>query len=80
MTRITLRDVPVSLHAVLKERARSHRRSLNQEVITILEKAVNLEEADRRAAMKRIKQRRKSGPATDETPQERKRQMREGLT
>ena len=73
MARITLRDVPVSLHVVLKERARSHRRSLNQEVIMILE------EADRWAAMERIKQRRKSGPAADETPQERKRQMREGL-
>ena len=37
MPTLTLRDVPQQLHAWLKRRASAHRRSLNQEVIALLE-------------------------------------------
>jgi plasmid stability protein len=34
---VTLRDVPVELHSWLKRRAASHHRSVNKEVIALLE-------------------------------------------
>ena len=34
---ITIKDVPKRLYCVLKERAEGHRRSLNKEVLAILE-------------------------------------------
>jgi plasmid stability protein len=40
MASITLKALPPSLHRALKARALSHKRSLNQEVIAILNQAV----------------------------------------
>lgn len=40
MPAITLKSLPVSLHRSLKSRAARHKRSLNQEVIAVLEEAV----------------------------------------
>lgn len=37
MPNVTLRDVPADLHSWLKQRAASHHRSVNKEVITLLE-------------------------------------------
>jgi plasmid stability protein len=37
MPNVTLRDVPVGLHSWLKQRAASHHRSVNKEVIALLE-------------------------------------------
>lgn len=37
MPNVTLRDVPADLHAWLKQRAASHHRSVNKEVIALLE-------------------------------------------
>ena len=37
MPNVTLRDVPTELHAWLKQRAASHHRSVNKEVIALLE-------------------------------------------
>lgn len=37
MPNVTLRDVPTDLHAWLKQRAASHHRSVNKEVIALLE-------------------------------------------
>ena len=37
MATLTIRNLPEDLHAALKERARKNRRSLNQEVISILD-------------------------------------------
>lgn len=36
MATLTIRNLPEDLHAMLKERARKNRRSLNQEVIAVL--------------------------------------------
>jgi plasmid stability protein len=41
MAAITLKSVPAALHRQLKARAVRHKRSLNQEVIAMLEKAVS---------------------------------------
>jgi plasmid stability protein len=40
MAAITLKALPASLHRTLKSRAARHKRSLNQEVIAVLEEAV----------------------------------------
>lgn len=37
---LTLKNVPVRLHRLLKEQAREHKRSLNQEVILCLERTL----------------------------------------
>jgi plasmid stability protein len=41
MPAITLKALPVSLHRTLKHRAARHQRSLNQEVISLLQEAVS---------------------------------------
>lgn len=40
MAAITLKSLPPSLHRALRSRAARHKRSLNQEVIAVLEEAV----------------------------------------
>jgi plasmid stability protein len=40
MPSLTIKGLPDELHARLKERAERHRRSMNSEVITILERAL----------------------------------------
>lgn len=40
MAAITLKDIPTPLYRSLKARARRHKRSLNKEVIALLEEAV----------------------------------------
>lgn len=40
MKTITLKDIPLPVHAALKQRARQHGRSLNKEVLACLEMAV----------------------------------------
>jgi len=40
MAAITLKSLPATLHRTLKARAARHKRSLNQEVIAVLEAAV----------------------------------------
>jgi len=42
---LTLKNVPRHLHRVLKAQARRHKRSLNQEAILCLERAVAVDEA-----------------------------------
>ena len=40
MTTLTIRGMPPELHEKLKKRAERHRRSMNNEAITILERAL----------------------------------------
>ncbi len=59
MATLTIRNVPENLHAMLKERARRNRRSLNQEVIaelSVVPEALNQETrlAQSRERMRRI--------------------------
>ncbi len=44
---ITLKNVPPALHRSLKEQAKKHKRSLNQEAIHCLEGALSLAGSDR---------------------------------
>lgn len=46
MPSITLKEIPVKLHDKLKLRAKEHRRSLNSEVIDLLEKSIEPRRVD----------------------------------
>lgn len=41
MSTITLKNVPPGVHSALKSRARAHGRSLNREIIAILERSLH---------------------------------------
>ena len=81
MPTLTVQDVPSTLHAKLKRRAERHRRSLNDEVLAVLEDAAGSAEQpdDRQALIERIRKEREDGPAITADPDELKRMMREGL-
>jgi len=76
---LTIRNVPDIVHAKLKRRAAKHRRSLNSEVLHLLEEATGEAEVDREAVWEEIRERREAGPTIDVGPDELKRLMREGL-
>ncbi len=81
-TTLTIRGVPPALHAQLKRRADEHRRSLNSEVLQLLEEAASFggqEAGDRQAALSRIDRLRESGPTIQDDPAALKRKMREVL-
>jgi len=44
MTALTIKNIPESLYQVLKSTAKAHRRSINNEVITLLEEKLILQE------------------------------------
>jgi len=44
MTALTIKNIPDSLYQVLKSTAKAHRRSINNEVITLLEEKLSLQE------------------------------------
>ena len=44
MTALTIKNIPDSLYQVLKSTAKAHRRSINNEVITLLEEKLILQE------------------------------------
>lgn len=46
MNTITLKDVQPALHQSLKARAREHGRSLNREILAVLESAIRCEPLD----------------------------------
>jgi plasmid stability protein len=59
MKTIVLKNVPDELHARLKERAKRHHRSLNGEVIALLEEQVEhgaLSDVDRLAILREIRE------------------------
>ena len=68
MSILHVRNVPEELHARLKQRAETQRRSLSTEVVTLLEWAV--EEADRASALplESIRRRRSFAPASTGAP------------
>ena len=41
MSTITVKDIPVAMHRLLKARAKAHGRSLNKEIITTLESTLH---------------------------------------
>jgi plasmid stability protein len=81
MPTLTVQNVSSALHAKLKRRAERHRRSLNDEVLAVLEDAAGSAEQpdDRQALIERIRKEREDGPTITADPDELKRMMREGL-
>jgi len=47
MPGLLIRDIPDELHARLKQQAVQHHRSMNKEVIALLEQALNMDNAVR---------------------------------
>jgi plasmid stability protein len=46
MATVTVKDMPEKLHRLLKQRALQHRRSLNGEIIAVLEAAASAHKVD----------------------------------
>lgn len=71
MATITIRDVPDALYEHLKKVAKSERRSINAEVIELIDKGVRQydEREQRLAALERIGERRRHyGPLPEGSP------------
>jgi len=52
---ITLKNVPTEVHAALKQRAKRHKRSLNQEAIVCLDLALGRAPRDSQVVLERIR-------------------------
>ena len=82
---LTVRNVPAALRERLQRRAAAHERSLDAEVVALLEGAVASASDDapdsekRESVIERIDRLRESGPVIHDSPAEVKRKMREGL-
>ncbi len=80
MPTITVRNVPEAVHRHLKRRAKEHRRSLNQEVLRVLEEEVaGSSESDRQAVRRACREEQERTLSWAITTREMKRMMREGL-
>lgn len=53
MSTLVIKSVPKEIHQFLKELARAHRRSLTQEVITILEQLVAVQKKEEKISVKK---------------------------
>ena len=51
MTNLTIKKIPPLVYARLKQQAENNRRSINNEVITILEKALSIQSIDVETAL-----------------------------
>ena len=83
MPAITVRGVPDRVHQILKRQAEANNRSLNGEVLQLLEKATlgaSGEEPGRAALLDELRRERKRTPAWKISSEEMKRVMREGLS
>ena len=82
MPAITVRDVPDHVHRRLKRQAKAHNRSLNGEVLQILEQAVAAGSSGGwpRAVVEELRREQERTPAWTVTGKEMKRAMREGLS
>jgi plasmid stability protein len=80
MPTITVRNVPDHIHQHLKQRAKEHRRSLNQEVLQVLEDTVaESSPTDPQAVRQACATEQDRTPSWHLDPDEMKRTMREGL-
>lgn len=61
MMTITLKNIPDELHRRLKERAASHHRSLNSEIIAALEMLTRNEPFDAQSYLERVRRLRPAG-------------------
>ena len=54
MPSLTIKNIPIELYERLKKRAREHRRSINSEVVSCLERALHARRVDPEAFLSRI--------------------------
>lgn len=84
MPAITVRGVPDRVHRRLKRRAEAHNRSLNGEVLQLLEEAAlgssESEASGRPALIEDLRRERERTPAWTISSEEMKRAMREGFS
>ncbi len=69
MTNLTLKGVPRDLYALLKRRAAEHRRSMNAEVLVLLERGLRAAPVDSEALLARadaVRERVRGRPLTQE--------------
>lgn len=79
-TTITIRRVPDEIHERLKERAARHRRSLNSELLKILEEEIGANPPDVEATLEEIDRINSNvDPRSGWEPDQLKKRMREGL-
>lgn len=78
MPKITIRDVPERLHERLKHRAAKNRRSLNSELLSLLEEAVEVSVEQKRKIHEEIATNPTQGDLPDD-PQTLKQNYRTGL-
>jgi plasmid stability protein len=78
MPKITIRNVPEGLHKRLKQRATHNRRSLNSELLTVLEEAVGNSDQGNRKIHEEIAGNPSRTPISDD-PETLKQKYREGL-
>ena len=64
MATITLKNVPAEVHAALKQQARRHKRSLNQEAIVCLDIALGRDSRDPQSILTEVRRLRGSIPHT----------------
>lgn len=60
MITITLKDIPPALHGTLKNQADLHGRSLNREIIDVLQRAVRSEPIDAASLMSQAREAREA--------------------
>jgi len=60
MITITIKGIPKETHRELKRRAAAHRRSLNSEVISVLDSSVSSRPLDTQEFLQRVRVRRES--------------------
>ena len=53
MTTITIKNIPLDVYERLKRRAKANRRSINQEVIAVIERALEIPPIDVDSTLKR---------------------------
>ena len=69
MPNLTIKNLPLDVHAALKLQAERHRRSLNQEIVLILERETRRPRPDVEVVLARIREHRDRlgiPPVTDE--------------
>jgi plasmid stability protein len=79
MASITIKNIPDSIYERLKKHAAANRRSLNSEIIHLIEQAVTSQPVDPEVILERARQLRENGPSyrlSDEEFNQAKRQGR----
>ena len=80
MPTLTVRDVPSAVHERLKRQAQAHNRSLNGELLELLERAATGQSSEeRRSLLDELRSEQAATPAWNVDPDTLKQKMREGL-